>query len=103
MGKFQKAIFVFSALLLLVITPLASTMHLRAQEEERYFFTLHLMVPKGNVIRQNVGEVLTSEFPKIGIKLELHIVDFSEFLDRIRGAPKTWEEGGYDLFLVQTG
>jgi len=103
MGKLLKAVAIFLTTFLLILTPIASTMKLKAQQEERYFFTLHLMVPKGNVIRQNVGEVLVSEFAKIGINLELHIVDFSEFLDRIRGAPKTWEEGGYDLFLVQTG
>ena len=75
----------------------------RAQEEKKVFFTVHLMVPKGNVNRENVGMLLAEELPKIGIGVEVQIVDFSEWLKRAYKWPKTWEEGGYDMFLVQTG
>lgn len=74
-----------------------------AQEEKKVFFTLHLMVPKGNVNRENVGMLLAEELPKIGIGVEVHILDFSEWLKRVYNWPKTWEEGGYDFFLVQFG
>ncbi|MCD6361612.1 MAG: hypothetical protein J7M38_12215 [Armatimonadetes bacterium] len=74
-----------------------------AQEEKKVFFTIHLMVPKGNVNRENVAMLLAEELPKIGIGVEVHIIDFSEWLKRVYQWPKTWEEGGYDMFLVQYG
>jgi len=74
-----------------------------AQEEKKVFFTIHLMVPKGNVNRENVGMLLAEELPKIGIGVEVHILGFSEWLKRVYNWPKTWEEGGYDMFLVQFG
>jgi len=73
------------------------------QEEKKVFFTIHLMVPKGNKNRENVGMLLAEELPKIGIGVEVHILDFSEWLQRVYKWPATWEEGGYDLFLVQFG
>lgn len=100
MKKVAIAIVVFSFLLSLTI----AQMQVSAQLEiTKPFFTLHLMVPKGNINRENVGYLLAEELPKIGIGVELHIIDFSDWLAHAYGAPNTWEDGGYDLFLVQTG
>ncbi|NIQ07810.1 MAG: hypothetical protein GWO20_19455 [Candidatus Korarchaeota archaeon] len=87
-----------------ISTPITSV---QAQDED-YFFTLHLMVPKGNVQRQQVGEIMTEELPKIGIDVEMHIVDFSEFLPRMYKVRddrqcEGWGDNGYDLYLVQFG
>ncbi len=102
----KKSVIAASAVsLLLIFSSIQGLFPVKGQEQEytHMFFTLNLMVPKGNVNRENVGHLLAEELPKIGIGVNLHIIDFSDWLTHAYGAPKTWDEGGYDLFLVQTG
>lgn len=80
-------------------------------QQENNFFTLHMMAPKGNQKRIQVAKILTNELPKIGINVEMHIVDFSEFLPRMYAVRDNrnatgWEDdqgGAYDMYVVQFG
>jgi len=67
-----------------------------AQQEEKYFFTLHAHHER----MSEFHEILKAELAKIGINVELEVVDLSARWDRRWEGGETgatFEEGGYDM------
>lgn len=84
--------------LLILISLFLPITTISAQEEEEYFFEINLVVPKGSIPREKSGEILAEELPKIGIKVNLIYLDFSEMLERYFKA-ELYDDGGWDAVL----
>jgi len=105
MNKNKRDIIAISIVSLFFAISIAQmTFQVGAQEEyTKPFFKINIMTPKGSVNRENVGYLLAEELLKIGIEVEYHIIDMSDWLSHAFAVPNTWDEGGYDMFLVQMG
>jgi len=94
----QKKLGFYLKICLLVITPMilaeAATITL-AQQEEKYFFTIHLALRAP--FREEYTELLPQEFAKIGIKLIPEPLEGAQWSERYSWDGATWDEGGPDL------
>lgn len=72
------------------------------QKPEKYFFTLHLVVPYvGPGPEHDTAMQIKDDLAKIGINVEVHFMEKSEYYPRVWGLSynKTWDEGGWDMDL----
>ncbi|NIR17012.1 MAG: hypothetical protein GWN86_25085 [Desulfobacterales bacterium] len=85
---------------LLALLPLYSATIANAQEMGS-FFTLHLHCTPEGSYRVEYGEVIKRELAKIGINVELEVLDWSVIRAMEIGeeVTKTFEEGGMDMWL----
>ena len=73
--------------------------------EQKYFFTLHCYIPKGNFAMEKLGEILVEELAKIGIEFIPFFTDWgtmSEYHLEAGRTGKTFEEGGMDIVFTGT-
>ncbi len=69
------------------------------------FFTLTLLVGKGNSVVEKVGQVLAQDLEKIGIGVDLQYVEFASISPRYKltsQTGKTFKDGGFDFYLTDS-
>lgn len=69
------------------------------------FFYITLIIPIGNVPREQAGQILARDLERIGIGVNLRFMEFAAITPRFRRAmiaQVAHAEGGYDMYMVQT-
>jgi ABC-type transport system substrate-binding protein len=93
----KRNVLLAAAILLSISLP-AATGPAMAQAEEQYFFTITNFVP--TMFDMRVAEILSTEYAKIGINVEIETGDFGVWIDRAGKMPATHDDGGFDMSLM---
>lgn len=98
----------YVSILVLTLLVTTSTFSLLVQtyaqdQTPKTFFTLSLICPQGNKVREQVGVVLKEELAKIGIGVNLEYKDFATLLKNMEvggSTGATADQSGFDMFLM---
>ena len=103
MNHNKKNLFLKISLFIIVSIMLAeiAAISTYAQDEENYFFTLHLALRAP--FREEYTELLPQEFAKIGIKLIPEPLEGAAWGERYNWEGATFKEGGVDLIQCAHG
>ncbi|MGC9780859.1 MAG: hypothetical protein HZR80_16570 [Candidatus Heimdallarchaeota archaeon] len=103
--KILRKIFVLIIIISISLTPIQITKKAQAANPDP-FFTISILAPNTNPLRNQVATLIVEQLPKIGIGIDVfNLTGWSQISPRTLGYPgpypiPTYAEGGYDVFFM---